>query len=181
VLPDVLGVHHGDDAVQPELALHLVVDEEGLGHRAGVGHARGFDEDVVELVPAFHQVAEDADQVAAPGAADATVVHLEDLFLGADDQLLVDADLAELVLDDGDALAVLGGEDVVEQGRLARPEEAGQDGDGDTGVVGGSRHGCSWCLGFHTPLSGQALTCPTKRSNRNGRKAGGVGSNNRAA
>ena len=68
----------------------------------GIGEAGGFDEDVVELaLAAFHQVAEDADQVAADGAADAAVVHLEDFFLGADDEVLIDADLAELVLDDG--------------------------------------------------------------------------------
>ncbi len=111
--------------------LHLVVDEEGLRDRAGVGQAGRLDEDVVELVAPLHQVAEDADEVAADGAADAAVVHLEDLFLGADDELLIDADLAELVLDDGDALAVLLGEDVVEQRGLAGAEEAGEDGDGD--------------------------------------------------
>ena len=88
------------------MRLHLVVDEEGLGHRGRVGQAGRLDQDVVEAVLALHQVAEDADQVAADGAADAAVVHLEDLFLGADDQLLIDADLAELVLDDG-LLAVL--------------------------------------------------------------------------
>jgi len=38
---------------------------------------------------------------------DAPVVHFEDLFLGADDQRLVDTHFAELVLDDGDALAVV--------------------------------------------------------------------------
>ena len=120
------------------LLLHLVVDEEGLGDRAGVGQAGRLDEDVVEPVAPLHQVAEDADQVAADGAADAAVVHLEDFFLGVDDEVLIDADLAELVLDDGDPLAVLGGEDVVEQRRLAGPEEAGQDGDGD--AVSGRTH-----------------------------------------
>ena len=44
---------------------------------------------------------------------------------------LIDADLAELVLDDGDALAVLRGEDVVQQRGLAGAEEAGEDGDRD--------------------------------------------------
>ena len=129
---DVLGVHERDDAVERGLRLHLVVHEEGLRDRAGVGHAGRLDQDVVELVAPLHQVAEDADQVAAHGAADAAVVHLEDFFLGVDDQVLIDADLAELVLDDGDALAVIRGEDVVEKRCLARPEEAGQHGDGHT-------------------------------------------------
>ena len=88
VLLEVLGVHHGDDGVELELVLELVVDEEGLRDRAGVGHAGGLDQDVVELVAALHEVAEDADQVAAHRAADAAVVHLEDLLLGADDELV---------------------------------------------------------------------------------------------
>ena len=51
---------------------------------------------------------------------------------------VVDADLAELVLDHGDALAVLLGEDAVEQRGLAGAEEAGEDGDGDLVGHGGS-------------------------------------------
>ncbi|GGY87210.1 hypothetical protein GCM10010300_34430 [Streptomyces olivaceoviridis] len=43
----------------------------------------------------------------------------------------VDADLAELVLDDGDPQAVVLGKGAVEEGGLAGAEEAGQDGDGD--------------------------------------------------
>jgi len=53
------------------------------------------------------QEGEDADEIAADGAADAAVVHLEEFFVGLDDELVVDADLAELVFDHGDFLAVL--------------------------------------------------------------------------
>jgi hypothetical protein len=131
VLQEVLGVDHRDDRVEPQLARDLVVDEERLRHRCRVGEAGGLDHDLVELVAALHQVAEDADQVAAHGAADAAVVHLEDLLLGVEHEGVVDADLAELVLDDGDPLAVLLGEDVVQQRRLAGAEEPGEHGDGD--------------------------------------------------
>ena len=126
------------------LRLHLVIDEERLRDRAGIGQPGRLDQDVVELVLPLHQVAEDADQVAAHGAADAAVVHLEDLFLGVDDELLIDADLAELVLDDGDPLAVLGGQDAVEQGRLARAEEAGQHRDRNTVLGGLAMAAYSW-------------------------------------
>ena len=44
----------------------------------------------------LHQVAQNADEVAAHGAADAAVVHLEEFLLGAEDELVVDGDLAEL-------------------------------------------------------------------------------------
>ncbi len=82
---------------------------------------------------ALHQALHHADQVAAHRAADAAVVHLEHFFVGADDQVVVDADLAELVDDHGVALAVVLGEDAVEQGGLAGAEIAGEDGDGGLG------------------------------------------------
>ena len=141
----MFGIDEGDDAVEAEVALDFVVGEKGLGDGAGVGEAGGFDEDVVETVAAFHQLAEDADEIAANGAAEASVVHLEDLLVGIDDEGVVDPDLAEFVFDDGDAFAVLGGEDAVEEGRLAGSEEAGEDRDGDAGV---SRSGHAQWEGF---------------------------------
>jgi hypothetical protein len=61
-------------------------------------------------------------------------VTKNDLFIGIDHQSVIDADLTELVLDDGDPLAVLLGQDVVEQGGLPRPEESGDDGDRHSAV-----------------------------------------------
>jgi hypothetical protein len=108
--------HHG---VEPCVLLHVLVDEEGLRHRRRIGEARGLDDDGVELALALHQAFDDADQVAAHGAADAAVVHLEHFFVGADDQVVVDADLAELVDDDGVFLAV--GSDRMRLSRVVLP------------------------------------------------------------
>ena len=69
----------------------------------------------------FIRPVDDADQVAAHGAADAAVVHLEHFLVGADDEVVVDADLAELVDDDGVFLAVRLGQDAVEQVVLPAP------------------------------------------------------------
>jgi hypothetical protein len=131
----VAAVDQSDDAVEAEVALHVLIDEECLRNRPRVGEAGGFDDDAVELVATLHQVAQDADQVAAHGAADAPVVHLEDLFVGIDDEGLIDADLTELVLDHGDALAVVLGEDAIEKGGLARPEKPGEDRDRNALVI----------------------------------------------
>ena len=100
----------------------ILVDEERLRHRRRIGEPRGLDNDFVELALAAHQAVENAHQVAAHGAADAAVVHLEHLLVGADDEVVVDADLAEFVDDDGVFLAVRLGEDAVEQGGLAGPQ-----------------------------------------------------------
>jgi hypothetical protein len=93
-------------ASRRRVGAHLVVDEEGLSDTGGVGQARRLHDDAVEAVPPLDEVAEDADEVASHGATDAAVVRLEDLLLGVEDQGVVDAYLAELVLDHGDPLAV---------------------------------------------------------------------------
>jgi hypothetical protein len=80
----VLGVGHRHDRVEPGLRLpHVLVHEEGLRHRRRIGEARGLDDDGVELALALHQPFDDADEVAAHGAADAAVVHLEDFLVGS--------------------------------------------------------------------------------------------------
>jgi hypothetical protein len=111
----VLCVDEGHDAVEREKLAKVVVDEERLRHGTWVGHARSFNQNVVELVPPLHQVTENADEVASDGTADAPVVHLEYLFVGVDNQRLIDSDLAKLVLDDGDALAMVLREDSVQE------------------------------------------------------------------
>ena len=126
------------------MAPTCLVHEEGLRHRRGVGEAGGFDDDGVELAFSSHEPVDDAHQVAAHGAADAAVVHLEDFLVGVDHQLVVDADLAEFVDDDGVFLAVRLGQDAVEQRGLAGAEIAGEHGDGDFGGgsgVGGHERG----------------------------------------
>ena len=125
------GVGNGHHRVELGLAPDVLVDEERLRYRRGVGEPRGLDDDGVELALAPHQALDDADQVAAHGAADAAVVHLEHFLVGADNQLVVDADLAELVDDHGEFLSMRLGQDAVEQRGLAGAEVAGKHGDGD--------------------------------------------------
>ena len=126
--------HHG---VEPRGVLDLLVDEEGLRDRGRIGQSRRLDDDRVELALALHQAFDDADEIAAHGAADAAVVHLEDFLVGADHEVIVDANLAEFIDDDRVFLAVLLGEDPVEERRLAGTEIAGEHRDG--GLVGHER------------------------------------------
>ena len=65
VLLDVARIDDGHDGVEHELLLEVVVQEEGLRDRAGIGHPGGLDDDVVELVAPLEQLAQDAQQVAA--------------------------------------------------------------------------------------------------------------------
>ena len=132
---DVLGVDQGDDAVEAEAALDFLIAEEGLSDRAGIGQAGRFHQHIVELIPALHELAEDSDEIAAHSAAKATIVHLEDLLVGLDDQFVVDTDLTELVLDDRNPLPVVGCQDAVQQGGLAGAEKAREDSHRNARVV----------------------------------------------
>jgi len=120
--------HH---RIEPGVLLHVLVDEEGLRHRRRIGKTGGLDDDGVELALALHQPAEDAHEIAAHRAADTAVVHFEHFFVRTDDQIVVDADLAEFVDNDGILLAVIFRQDAVEKGGLAGAEIAGQHGHGN--------------------------------------------------
>ena len=135
-LQHVTAVDDGNHRIELGLGAHVLVHEEGLRHRRRIGDTRGLDHDGIEAALALHQVLDGADQVAANGAADAAVVHLEDFLVGFDEQVVVDADLAELVDDHRIAGAVVLAENTVEQRRLAGAEIARQHGDGDLAVLG---------------------------------------------
>jgi hypothetical protein len=131
LLRRVLRVDQRDDRIEQVIVADLLVGEERLRYRTGVGHAGGLDHHAVEpdlaLVALFLQRAEDADEIAAHGAADAAVIHLHDLLVAGLDDVVVDPDLAELVLDHRDALAMILLQDAVQQRGLAAAEEPGED------------------------------------------------------
>src|SRR5690606_28146781 len=69
-------------------------------------------------------------KVAAYGAADAAVAKFDDLFFALLDQkLVVDAFGPEFVFDDRDFLAVVLGEDALEQRGFTRAQKTGKYGD----------------------------------------------------
>ena len=124
---DLGGVGHGDEAVQ----LHVRHVLHGVLHRhdhvAELAHAGGLDEDAVGvelLVYLLQRLVE----VAHQGAADAAGGHLTDLHAAVLQKAAVDADLAELVLDEHQLLALERlRQQLLDQGRLARAQKAGYD------------------------------------------------------
>ena len=119
----------------------LVVDEEGGGHRRrdrpGRWSRPGCGRTCRCRSSSFCRMRTRSVRTSTD-AADAAVGHLEDLFVGRQHEVGVDVDLAELVLDHRDAVAVALGQDVVEQRRLAGAEEAGEDRDGHRAARCGS-------------------------------------------
>ena len=143
---DVLGVRQAQDGVDAVGVRDLGVDEERERDGRGVGEAGGLDDDVVEILRAVLEREQRAHQVAAHGAAHAPVVHGDDVLLFLHvlaHERIVDGHRAELILDDGDELAVIALKDVVHQRGLARAEETGDDGHGGFLRFRNVRHGQS--------------------------------------
>ena len=140
---DVAGIDECDDGVEGKFFLHFVIDEEGLYDGSGISETRGFYQDVIELCTAFYQAADDSDEVAADGAADAAVIHFEYFFIRVDDEIMVNADFAKFIFDHRDAEAVVFGQDAVEQGSFTGAEESGEDSDRELGS-----HDIRSCLGL---------------------------------
>ena len=78
-------------------------------------------------------------EVAADLAAQAAGLQLDEAVLARFDQLVVEADLAELVDDDGGAREFRLAQQMAQHGRLAAAEEPGEDRNGD--------HVCVHCDG----------------------------------
>ena len=118
----------------------------GLGHVVHhaadvreLAHAGGLDQDAVGMV-GIDQLAQGLGEVAHQRAADAAGVQLGDLYAGILHEAAVDADLAVLVLQQHDLLALEGAvQQLLDQRGLARAQEAGNNVD----LGHGSHPSCS--------------------------------------
>ena len=107
----MLCVHEGDDAVKAQRVQQVGLQIKGLNDGSRIRQTRGLDQNVIELaLPLSHESAEHINQVAANGAAEASVVEEHDVLLSIlleRDKFAVDVNLAKLVFDDDDALAMI--------------------------------------------------------------------------
>ena len=132
----VLGIDQRQDGVEQVLLGDFLVHEESLRHGARVSQAGRFNDDTVKREQALalfgSQQLQRFTQILANRAADAAVVHLDDVFLRVIDQyLVVDVFLAKFVFNHSNFLAVCFGQDTFEKRGLAGTEKAGKDGDGN--------------------------------------------------
>src|SRR5262249_205923 len=107
-------------------AAHILVHEESLRDRRWIGEARGLDDNRIELALPPYQVVENANEIAAHSAANTAIVHFKNFFVGPDHAIVIDADFADFIDDEGVFLGVVLGQDPVEQRRLAGAEITGQ-------------------------------------------------------
>ena len=133
-LAEVLDVHaalhrirDGHEAAHGRIIEFLLHALNGADNVGELAHAGRLDEDAVRMI-LIDDLAQRLAEIAHQGAADAAGVHLGDLDAGLLHEAAVDADLAELVLDEHDLLAREGFlEQLLDQRGLARAEEAGEN------------------------------------------------------
>ena len=111
----MLGIDQCNHRIEHRFAADVVIHEESLGNRHGIGKPCRLDDNGIEPPGTAHQALHHADQVAAYGAAYAAIVHFINFFVQFDDQIVVDTDLAKFVDDDSIPLAVIFTQDAVEK------------------------------------------------------------------
>ena len=123
---DLVHVGHGDKAVQLHIQM-LGHAFHSAGHIGELAHAGGLDDDAVGVV-LLHHLLQGGAEIAHQRAADAAGVQLVDLDAGLLEEAAVNADLAELVLDQHHFLACKGLLDqFFDQGGFAGTQETGED------------------------------------------------------
>ena len=122
---DLARVGHGHGVAQRDLVIrHLAHSGDDVGQLA---HAGGLDQNAVGMVLG-NDLLQRLAEIAHQRAADAAGVHLGDVDAGILQKAAVNADLAELVLDQHQLLPLVTfGDHLFDQGRLARAEEAGEN------------------------------------------------------
>mmetsp|Transcript_54403 Transcript_54403/g.102024 ORF Transcript_54403/g.102024 Transcript_54403/m.102024 type:complete len:336 (+) Transcript_54403:719-1726(+) len=132
---DVLGVYNGQNAVKHHIGTDKLVCKESLGHRCWVCEAGGLNDDTIQGLALatclLMKFLEPGNQITAHRAANAAIVHFNDVLLrdrtSCVQQLVIDANLPELVLNDRYPATMVVLQDVVQQRRLASTKEAGDD------------------------------------------------------
>ena len=123
---DLADVGHGDEAAQLNIQMlgHAL---DSAGHVGQLADAGGLDDDAVGVV-LLHHLLQSGAEIAHQRAADAAGVQLIDLDAGLLQKAAVDADLAELVLDEHDLLACKGlFDELLDKGGLTGAKEAGEN------------------------------------------------------
>ena len=154
----LIGMHRIDQrnhAVEQISLAEDLMGEEGLNDRAGIGHAGALDHQPIKVefatIEPVEQIQQRIFQLIRAATADATIGQGFDLRGAIANQLIVNGDLAELIFDNRNLIAVLCIEDVAQEGGFAGTEKAGQQGN------------CNRCHGLSFNNSGRRL-CHRRRN-----------------
>ena len=147
----LLGICDGDDTIENELLLDVIIDEKRLRDGSRVCQPCCLNNDRIELGNFGVEILERDHEVATHCAADAAIHHLNDLLIGLlREDPFVHTNVTKLILDDGESLPVVRiVQNVIEERRFPRAKKAREDGHGDFASICNSSHGvliCVWCV-----------------------------------
>ena len=105
----------------------IIIHKKCLCNRNRIGKTGCFDNDTVKPARTAHQTINNTDQVAAHCAADTTIIHLVNFFVGFDNQIIVNTDLAEFIDNDSIMLAMIFCQNPVKKRGFTSPQITGQN------------------------------------------------------
>ena len=132
----VHGVDDGHDAVEPEAQREIGMADDRLQNGHGIGETRRLDHDTRErrdaaVVEPPQQILQRAHEIASDRAAQAAGGHQQHVAVDLLDEQMIEPDRAEFV-DENDSVGKRPvAQQIVQQRRLARAEEAGEHDDRD--------------------------------------------------
>ena len=161
---EVFSIDQGDDRIEPG-RIAQVAAQKGHRHRQGIGQPRGFHHQIVHRFGPLQDPIHRFEQLAIDRAADAAIAELNHVFAGGDDQVVVDADFAKLIHQNGGFKPLLVAENVIEQGGFAGAQKAGDDRDRQAGLAQGRACGARFTRGATGAGSGcRSRPCRCSRS-----------------
>merc|ERR1719453_1026484 len=113
MLDDMLCIYECEDAVQAHVLLHEIVGKECLGNWCRVGETSCLDHHPIQrfvvLLCILDQLFEPDNEITSDSTANATIVHLDNVFFFCEgtplDKAIVDAYFTELILDHCNSLS----------------------------------------------------------------------------
>ena len=99
-------INERDNSIKREFIPNLIIHKKCLRNWPRISKPSRFDQDVVEFISSFHQVAKNPDQIPSHSATNAPIRHLKDLFISIDHKTLINANFPILILNDSNAFTM---------------------------------------------------------------------------
>src|SRR5215510_3468935 len=103
----MLSIDDSHHAVQLICCLDPIIEKKRLHDRGRISETGGFDHQGIEFLTVLEELEKTAYEIAAHGAADATVAHFDDFLIRRNQQMMIDAHFAEFVHNNRDPPAMV--------------------------------------------------------------------------
>lgn len=140
---NMLGVNQAHDAVNAEVILQQRVGVEGENNGGRIGQTSRLQENALEILSAADQHSKGSHQIASDRAANAAIIHGNNVFLGSQilaDQSIINSNFSKLIFNNTNLPLRLFTKNVIDQSGLSTSQKASHD--CDRSLVLFVRHDC---------------------------------------